>query len=69
MKRKEILQERFIKNKRPLNLTHVSLIKEKQPKTKTIRKVILMSQFNDDDERDFAEEVEKTRGYCNEGYY
>jgi len=69
MKRKEILQERFIKNKRPLNLIDVSPIKEKEPKTRTIRKVILMSQFNDDDEKDFAKEAEKIRGYCNEKYY
>jgi len=28
-----------------------------------------MSQFNDDDEKDFAKEAEKIRGYCNEKYY
>jgi hypothetical protein len=43
MRRKESLKEKFIKNKRPLNPTHISLKKEKQPKTRTTMRVVLMS--------------------------
>jgi hypothetical protein len=43
MRRKKSLRERFIKNKRPLNPTHISLRKEKLPKIKTTRRVVLMS--------------------------
>jgi hypothetical protein len=43
------LKERFIK--KPLNPIHISLKKEKWPKTKTTRRGILMSQFDDDEER------------------
>jgi hypothetical protein len=46
------MKDRFIKNKRPLNLAHISFKKEKQPKTKTTRRTILMSQSNDDEERE-----------------
>jgi hypothetical protein len=38
-------------NKRPLNL-HISLKKENQPKTRTTKRTILMSQSNDDEERE-----------------
>jgi hypothetical protein len=41
------LKEKFIKNKRSLNLTHISPKKEKHPETRTIRRVNLMSQFDD----------------------
>jgi hypothetical protein len=44
------LSERFIKNKRPLNLTHISPKKEKQPETKTTRRTIMMFQFDDEEE-------------------
>jgi hypothetical protein len=43
MKRKEIVRERFIKNKRPLNLAYIYLKKEKQLETKTTRRTFLMS--------------------------
>ncbi len=46
------MRERFIKNKKPLNFAYISFKKEKQPKTKTIRKVVMMSQSNDDEERE-----------------
>jgi hypothetical protein len=42
MRRKESLKERFIKNKRPLNPTHISPKKEKQLKTGTTIRVVLM---------------------------
>jgi hypothetical protein len=42
-RRKEILRERFIKNKRPLNLAHLSPKKDKQLETRTTRRAILMS--------------------------
>jgi hypothetical protein len=45
------LRERFLKNKRPLNPTHISPRKEIQPKTTTTKRVILMSKFDDDEER------------------
>ncbi len=45
------MRERFIKNKRPLNPTHIFPKKEKQLKTKTTKKIVLMSQSNDDEER------------------
>ncbi len=51
-RKKDIMRERFIKNKRPLNPTYISSKKEKQFKTKTTRRVILMSQSNDDEERE-----------------
>jgi hypothetical protein len=44
------MKERFIKNKRPMNPTHIS--KEKQPKTRTTRRTIMMSQSNDESERE-----------------
>jgi hypothetical protein len=43
-RRRNNLRERFIKNKRPLNPIHISPKKEKQPKTRTTRRTILMSQ-------------------------
>jgi hypothetical protein len=46
------MKDRFIKNKRPLNLAHISPKKEKQPKIKTTRRTIIMSQSNDDEERE-----------------
>jgi hypothetical protein len=48
------LRERFIKNKRPLNPTHIFLRKEKQPKTRTTRRAVMMSQFDDDVEREIC---------------
>jgi hypothetical protein len=45
------LRERFIKNKRPLNLAYIFPKKKKQPETMTTRKTILMSKF-DDEERE-----------------
>jgi hypothetical protein len=47
-KKKNNLRERFIKKKFPM---HVSLKKEKQPKTKTTIGVVLMFQFDDDEEK------------------
>jgi len=52
MRRKDTLRERFIKNKRPLNPTCISPKKEKQQKTKTTRRAVLMFQFDDDGERE-----------------
>jgi hypothetical protein len=40
------MREKFIKNKRPLNPTHIFFEKEKQLNTMTTRRIILMSQFN-----------------------
>jgi hypothetical protein len=37
------MRERFIKNKRPLNPTHIFPKKEKKPKTTSVRKTILIS--------------------------
>jgi hypothetical protein len=37
------MRERFIKNKKPLNLAHLSSKKEKQPKIRTTKKIISMS--------------------------
>jgi hypothetical protein len=55
------LRERFIKNKRPLDPTHNSLKKEKQPKIRTTKKIVMMFQSNDDEEKkNSAEEAEKT---------
>jgi hypothetical protein len=42
MRRKESLRERFIKNKRPLNPTHIFLKKKKQLEIETTRRTILM---------------------------
>lgn len=50
--KKETLKERFIKNKRILNPPYIYLKKEKQSKTKTTRRTFLMSQFNDDEEKE-----------------
>jgi hypothetical protein len=49
-RRKYSLKERFIKNKRPLNPTHISSEKEKQQKTGITRRAILMSNYDDDEE-------------------
>ncbi len=46
------MRERFIKNKRTLNPTHISLKKDKQPKIKTTRRIVMMSQSNDDEEKE-----------------
>jgi hypothetical protein len=43
MRRKESMKERFIKNKRPLNPTHIFLKKEKEPKSRTSKIIVLMS--------------------------
>ncbi len=37
-------------NKIPLNPTHISPKKEKQLKSRTTKRVVLMSQSNDDEE-------------------
>jgi hypothetical protein len=41
-----------MKNKKPLNLTHIFPKKEKEPETRTLRRAIMMSQFNDDEKRE-----------------
>jgi tRNA A22 N-methylase len=41
--RKETLRERFIKNKKPLNVAHLFPKKEKQLKTRITKRTILMS--------------------------
>jgi hypothetical protein len=46
------LKERFIKNKRPLNLAHFSPKVDKQLKTRTTKRTVLMSMFNDDEEKE-----------------
>jgi hypothetical protein len=44
-----------------LNPIHIFPKKEKEPKTKRLRKAVLMSQFDDDDdERNFVEKSEET---------
>ncbi len=58
-RRRDNLRERFNKNKRPLNPTHVSPKKEKQPKTKTIKRTILMFQFDDDEEKKILQKRHK----------
>ncbi len=50
-RRKGCLKERFIKNKRPLNPTHISPKKEKRLETRTIRRAVLMSQSDDDENK------------------
>ncbi len=50
VRRKESLRERIIKNKKPLNPTHIYVRKEKHLEIKTTKKVVLMSQFDDDEE-------------------
>jgi hypothetical protein len=35
-----------------MNLTHIYPKKEKQPKTRKTKRVVLMSQFDDDEERE-----------------
>jgi hypothetical protein len=47
------MKERLIKNKRPLNPMHISPKKEKQLETRTTKRVVLMSQSNDVEERNF----------------
>jgi hypothetical protein len=42
-RRRDSLRERFIKNKRPLNPTHICPKKEKQLETRTTKKIVLMS--------------------------
>jgi hypothetical protein len=42
----------FIKNKRPLNHAHIFPKKEKEPKTRTTIRTVLMSQFDNDEERE-----------------
>jgi hypothetical protein len=44
---------------------HIYLKKDKQPKTRTTIKAILMSQFDDDEEKDFEKEAKKIRRYYN----
>lgn len=46
------MRERFIKNKRPLNLAHIYSKREKELEIKTIRRIILMSQSDDDEKRE-----------------
>jgi hypothetical protein len=42
-RRRYSLRERFIKNKRPLNPTHIFPKQEKQLETRTTRRVVVMS--------------------------
>jgi hypothetical protein len=49
--KRESLRERFIKNKRPLNPTHISLKKDKHLEMITTEIIVLMSKSNDDEER------------------
>jgi hypothetical protein len=53
------MREKFNKNKRPLNPTHISLKKEKQLETKTTRRAFLMSQFDDDEEKEILQKRQK----------
>jgi hypothetical protein len=46
------MRETFINNKRLLNLTHIYPKKEKEPKTRTLKRIVLMSQSNDDEEKE-----------------
>jgi hypothetical protein len=39
------MREKVIKNKRPLNPTHIFFEKEKQLNTMITRRIVLMSQF------------------------
>jgi len=52
MRKKNTMKERFIKNKRPLNPAHIFPTNDKQPKTRTTRRVVLMFKFNDDEEKE-----------------
>jgi hypothetical protein len=62
------LRERFVGNKRPLNLTHIFPKKEKKLEIRTLRKAILMSNLMLKMKRgNSTKEVEKTRGVHNEG--
>ncbi len=42
-RRKENLRAKFIKNKKPFNLAHIFLKKEKEQKTRTTRRIVMMS--------------------------
>ncbi len=53
------MRDRFIKNKRPLNPTHISFKKEKQLEIRTTRRAIMMSQFDDDEERETLQKRQK----------
>jgi len=67
-RRKDNMRERFIKNKRSLNLLHISPKKEKQSKSRTTKRAILMSQFDDDEEQETLQKRQRRqlRGYYNE---
>jgi hypothetical protein len=52
MRKKDTMRERFIKNKRPLNLAHIFPTNDKQPETRTTKRVVLMFKFNDDEEKE-----------------
>jgi hypothetical protein len=52
-----------------LDLTHIFPKKEKQPKTRTTKRIVLMFQFDDDEKKDSIEEAKKIGGYYNERYY
>jgi hypothetical protein len=58
-KRKDNMKERFIKNKRLMNPTHISLKKDKHPKTRTTKIVVLMSQSDDEEERKTLQKKQK----------
>jgi hypothetical protein len=49
-KKKRQSKGELIKNKKPLNFTHISPKKEKQLEIRTTRREVLMSQFDDDEE-------------------
>jgi hypothetical protein len=46
------MREKFIKNKKLLNLTYISPKKDKQIEIRTTKKIIMMSQSNDDEKRE-----------------
>jgi hypothetical protein len=45
------LRERFIENKRPLNPTHIFPKKEEQIEIRTTKKIIIMPQSSNDEEK------------------
>ncbi len=58
-RKKENLRERFVKDKRPLNPTHIFPRQEKQPKTRTTKRAILMSQFDDDEAKEILQKKQR----------
>ncbi len=58
-RRRDTTREMFIKNKRPLNLTHIFHQKEKHLETRTTKIAVLMFQFNDDDGRETLQKKQR----------